>query len=535
MAMGGVPVDDEQRRLAALGRYGVLDTELEDGFEDLVRIASHVVGARAVTISFVGADRVWFGARLGVEVAEAPRAHSFCDRVVAHGGQMVVPDARADERFSSSSADCFASEVGLWVGTPLRSSDDFIIGSLCAFDDRAREPSDQELELLAAIARQIESQLELRREALAKADEATSAMRATEAIEEGAARMRAVLDTALDGIITIDERGMIESFNPSAARTFGYSPEEVVGSNVRCLMPSPFRDEHDSYLEAYRRTGKATVIGSGREVVGLRKDGTTFPLDLAVSEVCFRDQRVFVGIVRDISDRKLAEQAKDEFVSTVSHELRTPLTSIAGALRLIEGGAVGDVPEDAMELIRIASNNSQRLIRLINNILDLEKIALNRPQPRRDDVALAEVVERTVAGIEVLASEAGVGIDVEISDLPRVSGDADQMVQVLTNLVSNAIKFSPTGSAVSVRCVDLGERVRLEVIDRGPGIAADDVERIFDRFHQVDSSDSRGQGGTGLGLAISRAIVHRHDGEIGVITEPGAGARFWCELPAHAR
>jgi signal transduction histidine kinase len=218
----------------------------------------------------------------------------------------------------------------------------------------------------------------------------------------------------------------------------------------------------------------------------------------------------------------------------VSHELRTPLTAIRGALGLLGAGIAGDLPAEALELIELAGGNCERLVRLVNDILDIQKIEAGKMSLRLAAVDPAELVPRTVDQMRALAAAGGVGLEHAVELPARWRADEDRAAQVLTNLISNAIKFSPAGTRVTVR-VTAGApaRTRVEVRDRGPGIAADQLPRLFGKFQQLDGSDTRAGSGTGLGLAICKAIVELHGGSIGVSTAPGHGSTFWFELPVH--
>jgi PAS domain S-box-containing protein len=197
---------------------------------------------------------------------------------------------------------------------------------------------------------------------------------ATQIAEDREERISAVVATVPDGIVTIDSLGNIETFNPAAARIFGYAAEEAIGQNVKFLMPEPYYSEHDGYLKKFAETGEKSIIGNGRDVFGRRKDGSTFPMALSVSEMNVGGKAMFTGVVRDITESQRAEKMKAEFVATVSHELRTPLTSIKGSLGLIRSGSLGELSDKLKSMLDIAYSNSDRLIRLINDILDIEKI-----------------------------------------------------------------------------------------------------------------------------------------------------------------
>lgn len=364
----------------------------------------------------------------------------------------------------------------------------------------------------------------------------TARKRAEDALRDSEVRMRALVDNIVDGIITVDEHGIVESVNPAVERIFGYSRNELVGDNVKVLVPSPHREAHDGYIGKYLETGEADIFGAGREVEGLRKDGSTFPVELAVNEMFLDNKRMFTGIVRDITERKQVERLKSEFVSSVSHELRTPLTSIRGALGLIVGGATGELAEKAMSLVDIAYNNSQRLINIVNDILDLEKIGSGRMEFRFGAHDVAVLVDGALQANKGFADEHGVKFElVECSAPSPVRADDQRIAQVMANLLSNAAKFSPEGATVDIAVKEDDGTVRISVSDKGPGIPEEFHGRVFERFSQADSSDTRKAGGTGLGLSIVKAIVERHGGHVGFVSETGNGTTFFFDLPVMAR
>ncbi|MBS1993166.1 MAG: CHASE3 domain-containing protein [Cyanobacteria bacterium SZAS LIN-2] len=268
----------------------------------------------------------------------------------------------------------------------------------------------------------------------------------------------------------------------------------------------------------------------------IRKDGNVVPVHF-VSSPLERDGKVTGAVLtfRDVTQRKEAERRVSEFYSTVSHELRSPLTSIRGALGLMEGGKAGEFSPKAARLIKIAREECDRLIRLINDILDIRKIEAGKLLLFLKEENVAEIVKATVNGIKAMADEAHVTLVVDPIDPAMILlCDRDRIVQVLTNLIGNAIKFSPSGGTVKVVAQTLehegGRYVRLSVSDQGPGIAEAEKDKLFHLFQQLDSSDSRPKGGTGLGLAISKALVEQHGGAIGVDSSVGQGSTFWFEL-----
>ncbi|MCW8853285.1 MAG: PAS domain S-box protein [Gammaproteobacteria bacterium] len=349
---------------------------------------------------------------------------------------------------------------------------------------------------------------------------------------ESRSRQQAILQNMIDGVISITQKGIVQSFNHAAETIFGYTPDEVIGKNVSILMPEPYHSAHDSYLNNYIETGDQQIIGIGREVEGLRKDGSTFPLDLAVSEIEAGKERVFIGIVRDITERKRIDQIKNEFISTVSHELRTPLTSIRGSLGLITGGAVGKISPQASEMLSIASNNTERLLMLINDILDIQKIESGVISFKFKNIELAPFLKQAIKDNAAYATQFHVNfIITKFVDNAFIFADPDRLMQVMSNLLSNAAKFSPANNNVEISSAIHGDTIRISVTDHGSGIAEEFQPKLFEKFTQSDSSDSRQKEGTGLGLSITKTIVEAHGGRIGYITKQGIGSTFYIDLP----
>jgi PAS domain S-box-containing protein len=353
-------------------------------------------------------------------------------------------------------------------------------------------------------------------------------------LREREAELRAIIDSAADGIIWLDDTGIIRSANQAAQDLIGYSSDEMIGKNVVEFLPDHYRRRFGAALTYYFRSTVERYIGRITEVTGRHRDGKTFPLELTLSRLTLDDRELYTGIIRDVSDRKLMERRVSEFYSTVSHELRSPLASIRGSLGLIEGGAIGEVSAEVRELVSIARRNCERLIRLVNDILDAKRIEAGKLPLNKEPVRPDEIVAAAVEGMQSFAAESGVSLVTQAAAQPQIIGDSDRVVQVLTNLLSNAIKHSPADSRVDVFCGKARNGnafLRFSVRDQGPGIESEQLEKLFSEFQQLDSSDSRLKGGTGLGLAISKSIVESLDGQIGVDNSPGNGATFWFELP----
>lgn len=355
--------------------------------------------------------------------------------------------------------------------------------------------------------------------------------RAELALADTLARHRAILASAMDGIVTIGSSGRIETSNPATTRMFGWTQEELNARPVADLFTLPDGTEPGEALRLLE--DNAADGGHAAEITGRRKDGSSFPLDVAVGQMRASDGNHLVAILHDITERKRADIAKNEFVSTVSHELRTPLTSISGSLGLLDGGAAGPLPETAKRLVTIAHQNSRRLVRLINDILDIQKMQSSTLTFAREPVSMTDVAREAVEQNLGFAAQHNVRLNLEITDLDTtLVGDHDRLIQVLTNLISNAVKFSPAEGIVELRVDRSEEMVRVSVQDHGTGIPPSFRGSMFTRFAQADNSDTRQRGGTGLGLAIVKEIVDHHNGRVSFETEEGVGTTFHVDLPA---
>jgi len=339
-------------------------------------------------------------------------------------------------------------------------------------------------------------------------------------------RNRALLEHMIGGMITFDEESRIESVNPAAERMLGYREDEMIGRSIATLMADAPADDPEAYL---RRAHKEAV-GRLTEWWGRRKNGELFSAEAAVFEFEAPEGRRFACNFQDISERREVDRLKSEFVSTVSHELRTPLTSIRGSLGLLAAGVVGDLPPQVRDLVRLADRNAVRLTALINDILDFERLDSGRVEMQIADVSLQPLFEQSLESVRPVADEQRIALACTPTGI-RLRADADRIVQVLVNLLSNALKFSPAWSEVHVWAEERDGWARIFVNDQGLGIPDGHHQRIFERFAQVETSDRRDKGGTGLGLAICKAIIEHHGGRIGVDSEPGKGSTFWFDLP----
>jgi len=312
-----------------------------------------------------------------------------------------------------------------------------------------------------------------------------------------------------ESVIVVGTNGVVQFANESALKLFDKEREQFLGS------PFGFRVKAGEILQI-------EVLRRGEQRVG----------ELRVVDCEWSGRPAYLVVVLDISERKRVERLQDEFVATVSHELRTPLTSIAGSLGLLAGGAVDKLPDSALRLITIAHSNCHRLVRLVNDILDIEKIDSGAIAFDLARVDVRSLVEQVVEANQMNAEEQGVHIRLDAAATAvEVRADPDRLAQVVTNLLSNAIKFSAPKQEVTVAIEDTGAAARISVQNRGPGIPEAFKSRVFEKFAQADSSDARTKGGTGLGLSIVKQIVTRLGGEVAFEDAPGGGTVFHVDLP----
>lgn len=657
-----IPIDEEAR-LATLRGLNILDTPPEERFDRITRIAQRVFDTPIALVSLIDSNRQWFKSCQGLDASETPRSISFCGHAILSSEAFVIPDAVLDPRFADNPLVTGAPHIRFYAGQPLKAINGSRLGTLCIVDRKPHHLSRSDLDTLHDLGKLIENELNI-----------LDIQDMADALRDNASRLRAILDNVAEGIITINEQGILESCNNATQHLFGYLPSEMNGNNINMLMPGLHCEQHEESLHIYLDTGNGEIIGTGCEVTGRRKDGTAFPIELAISEMQLGDKRMFTGIMRDITERKQAdnrlrealtlqnailssanhsiistdlngviqtfnagaekllgykaeeligkqtpalfhdagelvrraqalslelgrtvepgfevfiakakpgfadenewsyihkdgtphpvllsitalmndsntvtgylgiatdiserkkiERMKGEFISTVSHELRTPITSIRGALGLIAGGVSGELPAQAQALVNIAHKNSERLILLVNDILDIEKIESGKMNFNMQPLQLLPLIELALEANFAYAQEFQVAYQLQ-HPVPGVmaSVDADRFMQVMTNLLSNAAKFSPPGGTVIISMQCDGENIKISVSDRGSGIPEEFKKRIFEKFSQADSSDSRTKGGTGLGLSITKALVERMGGHVGFSSQEGVGTTFFFEFP----
>src|SRR5688572_16636128 len=347
-----------------------------------------------------------------------------------------------------------------------------------------------------------------------------------EALRKSEERVRSIVESAVDAIIVIDDRGLIQAFNPSAERLFGYTVSEVIGRNVSMLMPSPDREQHDGYLRHYLTTGEQKIIGVGREVTGLRKDGTRFPAHLSVGEMVSEGKRSFTGILHDLSDRvaleqRLAEQKSlaklGEMAAVVAHEVKNPIAGIRGALQVITSRMPAD-QRDRTILLDIIT----RLDALNRIVQDMLMFA--RPRAlRQEQIPLGSLLRETASLIQ--RDPGMVNLEIAVSGSADIVGDREMLQVVFQNILMNAAQAMEGQGRIGVVIATGDGRCRVAVEDRGPGMPDEVREKAFDAFFTTKHR------GTGLGLPIAKRVVDAHGGTIHIDVPPEGGTTISVDLP----
>ncbi len=434
-------------------------------------------------------------------------------RIWTRGEPAWIPDLTRDDNFPRASV---ARAAGLHAafGVPVRSGGRFH-GVMEFFAGEILPPDEGLMAMMTAFGTQIGQLLDRRQ--------------AEEALKESEERYRDLFENASDLIQTVDPRGRILYANRAWRETLGYDDSQLSCLAIEEVLHP---DAREPFLAALRRACAGEPV-AGVETVLRSRSGRTIAVEGTLNCKFIDGRPAYTrSILRDTTARKRVEQMKRDFLSTVSHELRTPLTSIRGALGLVMGGVAGDLPESARPMIGIALRNSERLVRLINDLLDSEKLEAGHLTLAPRSLELMPLIEQALESTRPYADQFGVAIEIaETLPATRVTGDGDRLVQVITNLLANAAKFSPPGGTVTIRVTTSNGSVRVAVEDRGPGIPEPFRPRVFERFAQADSSDGRHRGGTGLGLSIAKALMEQMGGSIGYETGAAGGTVFAFQLP----
>ncbi len=514
---------NEEARLRSLRSLEILDTAPEERFDRITRLASLAFNVPISLVSLVDVDRQWFKSRHGLDASETGRDISFCGHAILSDDQLVVEDALNDSRFHDNPLVVGEPYIRFYAGTPLRDEAGHKLGTLCLIDRVPHTFTADHRALLREFGEMAQTELIsiAREEIIGQRDEIRLLHESVFAVMHGA-------------VMVLDANGEVISANESAKKMvdrqfradksvqdWQIDRVDLHGNSI------PFEDRPLPFTLSTGQPVTGRVMGFPEE------SGETRWLEINTQPLMAPGETKPYAVVLsmdDITERLNLERLKTQFVSMVSHELRTPLTAINGSLSLLNSGALGQMSEKATRMLEVAHCNTERLVRLVNDILDLQRMESGAGELRLGPCSDVSLFDEVVGLMEPLATQAGVGLSVDAAGL-SLDGDQDALMQTLSNLVGNAIKFSDSGGQIVVSSRPVGDVVQFSVADEGRGIPSDKLSSIFGRFQQVEASDSRAKGGTGLGLAICKQIVEQHGGQIWVESTLGVGSEFIFTIP----
>lgn len=516
---------DESLRLNAVERYRLEGIGREAPFDRVTQLAASLFSVPIALISVVGAETQCFRGACGLDVTGTSRDVAFCAFAILDDDVMVVPDASEDPRFRTNPLVTGPPHIRFYAGAPLQVADGQAVGTLCLIDREPRKFGEQERQHLAQLARTVVDLVELRVGRFAAEEH-------RRALTEERELLKLTVENVSEGVALVDGDLRLTLWNEAFLELFDYPADAVKrGTNAAALMRVTAErgelgpGDPDQIVDAFVQSIRATP---SRRLEVQRRDGTI----LDVRRKSISGNR-FIMTARDITHERQMAKLKDELVSTVSHELRTPLTAISGALGLLDSGAAGTLPAKANSLVNVARRNADRLIALVNDLLDMDKLQSGKLELRLAEVDLRSLAVEAIEQNQLYADRFGVSFD---ADLPRepvlAQVDGGRILQVLANLISNACKFSPPETVVRVSVAREDGAARVSVADQGPGIPPEFRHRLFTRFAQQDSSPQRGHAGTGLGLAISKGIADAHGGTLELDADAPSGAVFHLRVPA---
>lgn len=511
---------NETARLAQLKQYKLLDTPAEAGFDEITALAQTVFNMPIVLISLVDEDRLWFKSKQGLNLCQVQREHSFCALAITQPEPLIVSDAMLDPRFSQSPFVKEAPHLRFYAGCPIIDEQGFSLGTLCLMDYQPNQLTPHQQVLLQQLTGMVRRMI--------------SEHRKKQMFEREAQALQVIIDSIPDALVACNSEGKLSQFNQVAIDWHGI---DVIDCDPELLS---------YYYDLYEADGVTTLAFERiplirafngeqieNEIICIKARNQLPRWVRCDGAQLFNKSGQVLGaiiIMHDLTEEKRMMQMKDNFISTVSHELRTPITAIKGSMQLLLNKVCGELPEKALNMLDIANKNAEKLHRLVNDLLDMEKLDAGQLELNTAPLDLAAECEKAVLLNQPYADT----FKVQIKQLTRfscqVNADANRLQQVLSNLLSNAIKYSEPASEVTLDYAVEGDTVRVNITDKGPGVPLHFQPKLFQRFAQADSGNTRQCHGTGLGLAICKAIIESMGGRIGFESEPGKGSVFYFEL-----
>jgi PAS domain S-box-containing protein len=516
-----------------------LSLDLERVLNRALELAVEAVGAKRAAILMVepGSERLVHRASLGAGVKLPPggvptrfsRGEGLAGWVIEHREAAIVPDVRQDSRWSER--EDREREYRSALAVPLQAGGD-VLGVLLLFHTRPDFFNEDHLLLVETAAIQVSHAINNAALYSLIRDQAERLGSMLKARQVEAAKSQSILEAVADGVIVADADGLIVLFNAAAERILELPREEALGrttSEMLGLYGSQARD----WMEAVARWARQAEMYTAEEYLAAGLEIGDRTVSVHLSPVLMGEEFLgTVSVFRDVTAEVEARRAKTEFVSTVSHELRTPMTSVKGYVELLLMGAVGVLTDDQQHFLSIVRNNTDRLTKLVDDLLDISRIESGRMALSPENVSVGALVDQVLVGMETRAADKGLTVQSDVPpELPQVIADPDRVVQILTNLVVNACYYTPPSGEVTVSVREQDDMVHISVSDTGIGIAPQDQEKIFDRFFRADDAVVQGAPGTGLGLCIVQSLVEMHGGQVWVESEMGEGSTFTFTLP----
>ena len=569
--------ENEKERLLSLHKLGLLDTKPEERFDRITRTATETFNVPISTLTIVDEKREWFKSVCGLDQKEGDRAISFCGHALLTNEVFVISDTVKDKRFSDNPMVIGKPYIRFYAGVPIMNADGERIGVFCIKDIKSRKFSKDNEEMLKNLAVWAELEINSRNLSLAlreerkirselkvQTQESENAKIAARnvledldieksKVEMSRAKEKAILLSVGDGIIATDGKGNITLINKVAEKLLDIKSKKVIGkffSEVLLL-----EDEKGAPILLDKRPiSMALAAGTttGLSCYYVRKDKTKFPAAITVTPVMLENKIIgAVEIFRDITEHKKAQEiliksihrkkeitrlkeldmAKTQFLSITSHELRTPMTPIKSQIEMLSDGFFGKLTKKQKQSLEMISRNVENLDKLLADILDISRVQTGKLRFELSKVQIADCIKYSIENIKASADKKNISIAAKIEKLPELTLDNGRIMQVLTNLINNAVKFTPAKGKITVEAEKQKNNVLVKVKDTGIGIAGKDMKKLFEPFFQAESSDRRKYGGTGLGLTICKNIIEQHGGKIWVKSRLGKGSIFYFSLP----
>ena len=569
--------ENEKERLLSLHKLGLLDTKPEERFDRITRTATETFNVPISTLTIVDEKREWFKSVCGLDQKEGDRAISFCGHALLANEVFVIPDTAKDKRFSDNPMVIGKPYIRFYAGVPIMNADGERIGVFCIKDIKSRKFSKDNEEMLKNLAVWAELEINSRNLSLAlreerkirselkvQTQESENAKIAARnvledldieksKVEMSRAKEKAILLSVGDGIIATDGKGNITLINKVAEKLLDIKSKKVIGkffSEVLLLEDEKgapiLLDKHPISIAL------AAGTTTGLSCYYVRKDKTKFPAAITVTPVMLENKIIgAVEIFRDITENKKAQEiliksihrkkeitrlkeldmAKTQFLSITSHELRTPMTPIKSQIEMLSDGFFGKLTKKQKQSLEMISRNVENLDKLLADILDISRVQTGKLRFELSKVQIADCIKYSIENIKASADKKNISIAAKIEKLPELTLDNGRIMQVLTNLINNAVKFTPAKGKITVEAEKQKNNVLVKVKDTGIGIAGKDMKKLFEPFFQAESSDRRKYGGTGLGLTICKNIIEQHGGKIWVKSRLGKGSIFYFSLP----